>query len=43
VDLLFQAVNCSDHSFAATLDRVSVGDTAVVELGEKVYLPLVVR
>jgi hypothetical protein len=25
VDLLFQVVNCSSHSFTATLDRVSVG------------------
>ena len=43
VDLLFQTVNCSEHSFAATLDRVSVGDTAAIELTERVYLPLVSR
>jgi hypothetical protein len=43
VDLLFQAANCSGHTFTAKLDRVSVGDTAAIELTERVYLPLVLR
>ncbi len=43
VDLLFQAVNCSEDFFTVTLDRVSVGDAAAVELTERVYLPLVLR
>jgi len=43
VDLLFQVANCSDASFIATLDRVSVGETWTGELRECVYLPLVIR
>ena len=43
VDLLFQAVNCSEYAFTAALDRVSVGDIAAIALTERVYLPLVMR
>jgi len=43
VDLLFQVVNCSTDTFAATLDRVSVGSGAAADLTERVYLPMVMR
>lgn len=42
VTLLFQEVRCSDQSFVARLDRVSVGGAAI-ELTERVYLPLILR
>jgi hypothetical protein len=43
VDVLFQAINCSEHPFVVTLDRVSVGGTTAIELTEWVYLPLVIK
>jgi hypothetical protein len=43
VDLLFQAVNCSEHAFVVTLDRVSVGGVSTIELKERAYLPLVIK
>ncbi len=43
VDLIFQVANCSDQSFIATLDRVSVGDTTAFEPTDQIYLPLIRR
>jgi hypothetical protein len=43
VDLLFQAVNCSEYYFVVTLDRVSVGDIEAAEFTERAYLPLVMK
>ena len=43
VDLLFQTVNCSEHTFVVALDRVGVGGTTTVDLTERTYLPLVIK
>ena len=41
VDVLFQVVHCSNQSFTATLDRVSVGSAALPS--HRVFLPLTMK